>query len=815
MTNVQGVGNDPEYRRSAASDDDTDALISKAIELAVQYAEELAPERVTATEYYHGHPFGNEEDGRSRVVLTEVRDGILGAIPSIMRVVHGPEHVVEYVPRRADSVAAAEQATDYARFLYEDDNGGFFLTRAVLHDGLLKRIGILKWGMTETEETTTTMYRGVVREELEPLLMGDESANVTGGTDHGDGTFDVEISHTAPVGRVWIMAVPPDDFFWNRDARSLDEATLCGNRARLTRGELVGMGISESDIDEYGGNEVQDTLEEQARRLSASPSYGSDQLGEVNRRILYCEAYMMLAGRKQGTSELRRICTLGAGYHVIKNEPAHRKPFSIFTPLPEPHAMLGGSYFHLLGDTQLINSQLFRGFFDSLSVSLFPRPVYKDGAVSVADIMNNAIGAPIRVRDVADIRYDAVPFTGEKVIPAMGMIREVIERRIGQKDGAGSLDMDALQSTGKEAVEAAIVAAQAQVEMLARIFSEQTLKPLFRGILELVAHPSSKERLVRLRGEYVPVRPASWDAGMDVSVTVALGSMNTDRKIGLLKQVVEDQSNILKEFGLENPAVSLDMLFNTKNKILRLSGIKDTETYYKVVPKGWQPPPPPPPEPTEDEKWREHEAQRAQEKALKELAIKQDELALALRKHQDEMEFKMRELTMREEEAAGKLTVGPHNAKIERYKADLDDDYRRMDIASRETLERERLVLAREKMYLEAEVKRDAVTKQSEAAEKATVSAEKASDKRAAAPSIVMSQPELGELAKAVAELRKVAPPVVNVPAPVVNIPAPIVNVPAPIVNVAAPAPVKKGKRQGKVTGPDGKVFMIETSGDE
>ena len=700
MTNVQGVGNDPEYRRASASEDDTDALVSKAIEQAVQYAEELAPERVKATEYYHGLPLGNEEDGRSKAVLTEVRDAILGGIPSIIRVVHGPEHVVEFVPRRADSVAAAEQATDYVRFIYEDDNSGFFLTRAVLHDGLLKRIGILKWGLTETPETTTTMYRGLVREELEPLLMADESAQVTGGTDHGDGTYDVEISKTEPVGRVWVMGVPPDDFFWNRDARSLDDATLCGNRARLTRGELVGMGISESDIDEHGGNDVQDTLEEQARRLSAAPSYGSDQLGEVNRRILYCEAYMMLEGKKPGTSELRRVCTLGSGYRVIKNEPAHRRPFAIFTPFPEPHAMVGGSYYSMLGDTQLINSQLIRGFLDSLSVSLFPRPIYRDGAVSVADIMNNAIGAPIRTSDVTDIRYETVPFTGEKVLPAMSMIREIVERRIGQKDGAGSLDMDALQSTGKEAVEAAIVAAQAQVEMLARIFCEQTLKPMFQGILELVAHPSSKERLVRLRGTYVPVKPASWDAGMDVSVNVALGSMNTERKIGLLKQVVEDQSNILKEFGLENPAVSLDMLFNAKNQILRLSGIKDTETYYNPVPKGWQPPPPPPPEPTEDDKWREHEAQRAQEKTLKELAIKQDELALASQKHADEMEFKMRELTMREEEAAGKLTVGPHNAEIERYKADLDDDYRRMDIASRETLERERLALEREKMAL-------------------------------------------------------------------------------------------------------------------
>jgi hypothetical protein len=48
-------------------------------------------------------------------------------------------------------------------------------------------------------------------------------------------------------------------------------------------------------------------------------------------------------------------------------------------------------------------------------------------------------------------------------------------------------------------------------------------------------------------------------------------------------------------------------------------------------------------------------------------------------------------------------------------------------------------------------------------------------------------------------------------PAPVVNVPAPVVNVPAPQVVVEAPVQ-KKGKRKGKITGPDGTVYTVETS---
>ena len=58
-------------------------------------------------------------------------------------------------------------------------------------------------------------------------------------------------------------------------------------------------------------------------------------------------------------------------------------------------------------------------------------------------------------------------------------------------------------------------------------------------------------------------------------------------------------------------------------------------------------------------------------------------------------------------------------------------------------------------------------------------------------------------------------PPVVNVhpasPAQV-HVAAPNISVPAPVVNVHGE---KKGKRKGKMTGPDGREFTIETTSEE
>jgi len=664
----RGYGNNPPFIAPRENgDEDITAIVHTAIQDAISYVDdELGPDRADATRYYNGEPFGNEEKGRSQVVMTDVRDGIIGILPSVLRVIHGPEHPVEFKPVGGDDVELAQQATDYVRYVYEEDNAGLLITHSVLKDGLLKKIGVVKWGMDEFQDVKTTKYKGLTREEL-ALLLASPNAEAGAVVLHDDGTVDCEVARSEPKGRLWVMPVPPDDFFWNREARSLDDAIIVGHRLRLTRSDLMKMGVSEDDLDEYGNTvgAAQETAEEIARRASASGTSSDPEMGAENRRILYCEVYMMLDMKASGIAELRRICTIGDAYQIVKNEPADEKPFAIFSPDPEPHAILGGSWYDRLKAPQKINSQLMRGMLDSLAASIFPRFGYVDGQVNVGDLMNTAIGNGIRMRQPGMLQVIETPFAGEKVMPVLGFMQEVIERRIGQRDGAGSLDMDALQSTGKEAVNAAITAATAQPELLARLFIEQLMKPMFRGLLRAACHPLSKERIIRIRGSYVPVDPQTFNPEMDVAVNVALGSMDVANKVAVLRDVVADQTAILAQYGPENPVVDLAMLRNAKAEILRLQGLKNVDAYYKAVPPDWRPPPPEPPEPTPDELWIQAEKEMAFQKQMKELAIKQDELRIKER----EVELKEQEMVLWADIEREKIE---RSAEMQRYTADLD-----------------------------------------------------------------------------------------------------------------------------------------------
>lgn len=696
-------GNDPPAVLRAPEDDPLLADVSRAIQDAIQYVEgELGPERAKATEYYHAEPFGNEETGRSKVVLSEVRDGILGIIPSVLRLAHGPEHVVEYTPRRGDAVDMAEQATDYARYIFEEDNPGFLISHSILKDALLKKIGVAAWGLTEEPVAAGEMYRGITPEDA-TVLVDDPAVTVVSNVHRPDGLLDVEITRTTTKARIWVMPVPPEDFFWNREARSIEDARLVGFRTRKTRGELIALGISEDVLDEHGGTASATvvTAEENARRAIAGSAWSADvPMGDANRRIVYCEAYAMLDTDGDGIAELRKVCTVGEGYHVVKNVPAARKQVAMFSPDPEPHAMLGGSYYDRLKDMQLVNSQLLRTILDSAAIAAFPRMGYVEGQVSVADILNTAIGAPVRMRAPGMVQPFSQEFTGEKLLPMLGVTQEIIERRIGQKDGASSLDMDALQSTGKEAVNAALTAASAQAELLTRLYAEQFLKPLFRGLLELIVHPASRDRIVRLRGQYTAVHPSRFDPDMDVAVTVTLGSMDREKKQAVLQMVIADQSAILQQFGPQNPVVTLPMLRNAKAKALALAGIRDVERYYRPLPDDWQPPPPEPPQPSSDELWIQAEKEMTHAKAMKELAIKQDELDLKREQMQIDATLKGRELAIREQA----LFEGQHGSEIERYKSDVQAAVDRERIAAdtalaQQKMEHERVMAAEAAQY--------------------------------------------------------------------------------------------------------------------
>src|SRR5690348_8788622 len=104
----------------------------------------LSEQRRQAMQYYYGQPYGNEVEGRSQVVTTEVKDAVEGILPSLMAIFTSSDEIVRFEPQNIEDEAAAQQATDYINYIFTRLNNGFLTLYCIFKDALLQKNGYAK-----------------------------------------------------------------------------------------------------------------------------------------------------------------------------------------------------------------------------------------------------------------------------------------------------------------------------------------------------------------------------------------------------------------------------------------------------------------------------------------------------------------------------------------------------------------------------------------------------------------------------------------------------------------------------------------------
>jgi hypothetical protein len=641
------------------TEEELQGVVSSEITDSISFIDEdVAPIRAQATEYYLGEPFGDEEEGRSQVVSTDVRDTVKAMMPSLMRVFFGPERVVEFMPNGPEDVAGADQATDYIDYIFKKDNPGFTVLHSAFKDALIRKTGIIKYWWDESTEVKAE-YFSMLDEGSMMMLTQDPNVEISAVREYPipglppqtdamgimlpqPMMYDVQIKRRVKTGKVRIEALPLEEFLIDRRAKSIDDATFVGHRAMKTVSELVAMGYDYDLVSEQAGSDYGfDTNEEYQARNPYSIVRGSTNSDPSTDHVLYIEGYIKVDFDGDGIAELRRVCTIGSSHKVIKNEIVDERQFADFCPDPEPHTFFGMCPADDTMDIQRIKSNVQRGMLDSLAQSLHPRTAIVEGQANLEDVMNTEVGAVIRMRAPGMVQPFVTPFVGEAAFPMLAYLDDIKQSRTGISKAAAGLDADALQSTTKAAVAATVNAAHQHIEMIARIFAETGMRRLFRGILKLVIENQDKERIVRLRNTFVPVDPRSWDVGMDVTVNVGVGDGTIEDRINILAQVAGRQEQIIQTQGPSNPVVSVVQYTNTLTKMLQLAGIKDSQNYFNQLPPDWQLPEPPAPKPTPEEILAQVQAQSIQadiQKKAAELELEREKMIRADDRERDRIE---------------------------------------------------------------------------------------------------------------------------------------------------------------------------------
>lgn len=580
------------------TEDEIGNAVSLAVREAVDFVEsEIAPQRIKSQQYFEGKTRLSHEEGRSKVVATKCRDTIRAVKPALMRVFLQSDKPVEFEPMGPNDVAGAEQATKYASYVFRR-NRGFDVLYDVIHDALVKKVGIAKVYYDETESVEVDEYSGLTEDQME-LIRSDTEVEVLeetitqeaeflpDGMAITQATYDAKVSRVSRRGKIKIKSVPPEDFFVDEGAVSLDDCFVCGHSSEGRVGDLVAMGFDFDEVYSLSGDAEGgvDDEEDYARR-----GYDDDdESGTIDpsmRKVLITEAYMRMDIEGTGVPRLYKFLCAGQKYEVLDYEPCDYNPFAVFEVDPEPHTFFGRSLVEIIEDDQDVGTALMRGLLDNLAMMNNPRLVVNEMALGddgMDDVLNNEIGGIIRANDVNQVREIVVGSAANAALPAMQYYDETVRAKTGVSGAGMGLDADALQSQTAAGVNAAVQAATAVSELIARVLAEGGMTQLFQTIAKIARQNPDQDAMMRIDGQFVPVDPRSWAAEMDMVTNVGLGNNQYAERMMTLQQMFQWQMQVFGSYGPTNGLVSMTNIRNTAADIMSLGGIANADRYMQPM----------------------------------------------------------------------------------------------------------------------------------------------------------------------------------------------------------------------------------------
>ena len=668
------------------SDSELASHLSSEIEQATGHMNsELSNQREDSMKYYLGEKFGNEIDGRSEIVTTDVRDTVEYIMPSLMRIFTTHNNVAEFEPQGPEDVEMAQQATDYVNYVFNKQNNGFKVLYDVFKDALISKTGIVKHYWEEKTEVSTENYTNLTEIEYQSILANDdlevlqhtETTMQEAQVDQNGMmispeviTHDVKAKRTESSGQVRVVSVPPEEFLISRRAVDIESAQFICHRVKKTVSDLILEGYDKAiveDLPTYSQSQAEFNEERLARFSFDDDSIPPDEGEGASRQVWLDECYTYIDLDGDGVAELRKI-TKG-GNQILENVEIDYIPFSAICPLPIPHKFYGMSVADTVKDIQLIKSTIVRNILDNMYLTNNARYAVLAGQVELDDLLTSRPGGIVRMRAPGAVTPLPSPqITGD----AFNMVKyldQIREERSGVSKMTQGLNPDVLNShVTSGAISAATESSMQRIELIARIFAETGIKDVFKCIYQLVQRYEDREKIVFLNNKFVPIDVSRWRDKLNCTINVGIGSGSQQSKMQTMNGIMQIIQQLVQNGGM-GTLVTPQNIYNAVSEFMAQSGYKNADQF---ISNPQMMPPQQPPEPTPEEKIAnqkaEIEVQKLQLQAketeidtaikAQELKLKEDEAVIDLALKQEELKIKKSQLALNEAELALEAVQG-------------------------------------------------------------------------------------------------------------------------------------------------------------
>ena len=585
--------------------------------------------RRDAIRSYHGLPYGNEIEGHSQVILTDVLDTVEWIMPTLIDMLIGSGMLWKFGAQEPADRAGADQATDIVNTYFFEYMDGEATLIEMVKTALIERVGHVRTEFTETVDPSPKTYRGLTEEELGALLTNNPDYEVVALEEHVGGetvvdiqtggplrTADITIANTAKRARIATIPIPPEEFSISlQDTRCNDETMFANHRSPMTISELVRRGYDyevlkrlpeEDDLRWGGGTRIYRHWEYPARL--GSQVHRPDV---ASRKVWVNHSFMRVDYDGDGFSEMRMVVSVGTSTPVVLgNEVVNWNPFASITPIPVPHRFEGLGVHDLVGDIQLMRSMFARNLMDNMYQANNVRFLGLEGQYDVDALLDSTPGGVVNVDSLDAVTPLPVPPLPPHAFDMLGFLKQEQQSRTGVSDWMSGPQPSSLKHQTSGGISQMQTASSAKIRMIARVMAGSGLKQLGKNILRAMTENFSKKLTMEVKGRWLTVDPSSWPQDMHCEVEVGLGAGESQERVANLMLVAEWQDKMVSK-GLTN-IVSQRNVYETAKAACEAMGFKSEGRFFTdPLDAQW-----PQPEPALADKVKVMESQRRKEEDL-------------------------------------------------------------------------------------------------------------------------------------------------------------------------------------------------------
>lgn len=635
---------------------------------------ELATSRETARREYYKQPYGNEQEDWSQIVASDVSDTVEWILPSLLKIFTSTDRAVSFEPTRANDVQGAEQATDACNYVFYKQNNGFLVLYTALKDALIDGNCAVMWRKETQESAVSIPFKGATDEMLAMMMQEDSAELQEVKTETVIDPMGMPVNlHTGRLkriekhNRVKIEAFNPDDLLVDANWTSplLQDCPYVCRVMEVTMSDLKLMGF---DVDE----EDLSASDKPAQRKDVVQDVFETEETEAEEDG-YLRIEFVLADQ-DGDGIAERLCVYRLQDKILKVEEVSHVPVATASPILNNHTWAGMSMAEAVSDLQKLHTELLRQTLNNLYLTNNPRTkVLTDSnwspLANIDDLLDSRPGGIIRARDPNAVQTDVIPFAAGASLPMLEYVQGMRENRTGVSRTSMGLNPDSLNNTatGRQIDQSA---AQQRIELIARIFAEILVKPIFQGVLKVLTDGEMEPIAFRLRDEFVQLNPSEWRDQYDMTIHVGLGTGDRIAQAQSLMQIIA-----LQKEGMALGMVEPRHLYHSFSKLIENAGFKDVQSF-AVDPTTKPPAPQQPPLPIQIEQMKlQADQQKFQAQMQADIQKTQAQLQAKLEETRANLELQaandQRDAARETAKAQYEAQLEQQRIEFERWKAEL------------------------------------------------------------------------------------------------------------------------------------------------